>query len=203
MKNIENFLSESERLEILKFIDSLNIEFDITNKHIIEVASKLKGQSWMFDISKTQLSSNLSNFQSSNNVSDIKLPDIFFNLLDRISKTLKINKDNVFLQILSQTPGGLIHPHYDSALDGYITYKCNISVESEDFQLFVGDDILNISSGDLYCFEASLYKHWTNPLKKGRIILSYGIILPYKDMGRNDDCPRVRLSKRIINSFQK
>lgn len=202
MKKIKKFFSDNERSEILKFIDSLDKESDLTNKHIIEVASKLKGQSWMFDISKTQLSTELSKFQSSNNLMDIELPEIFQILLNRISEKLEININNVFLQILNQKPGGLIYPHYDSALDGYITYKCNISVESEDFQLFVGDDILNISSGDLYCFEASLYKHWTNPLKKRRIILSYGIILPYNDMGRNDECHRVRLSKRIIKYFQ-
>lgn len=202
MKKIKKFFSDNERSEILKFINSLDKESDLTNKHIIEVSSKLKGQSWMFDISKTKLSTELSKFQSSNNLMDIELPEIFQILLNRISEKLKINKDNVFLQILNQKPGGLIYPHYDSALDGYITYKCNVSIESEDFQLFVGDDILNISSGDLYCFEASLYKHWTNPLKKRRIILSYGIILPYKDMGRNDECHRVRLSKRIVKYFQ-
>jgi len=54
----------------------------------------------------------------------------------------------------------------------------------------------------MYCFEASLYKHWTKEFKSRRVFLSFGFILPYKILGRTEDDPRVRLSKRIEKHFQ-
>jgi hypothetical protein len=203
MKKINNFIFNNEKSEIISFIENIDIQSNIENKHINEVASKLNGDSFMFDITKTDLSKKLSTYQSSENLIGNDIPYLFIEILDRISKKLNIKKDNVFLQILNQDSGGYIYPHYDSAIDGYITYKCNICVVGDDYELFVGDDILNISQGDLYCFEASLYKHWTNPFNSRRIILSYGFILPYTDLGRDENDPRVRLSKRILKYFQK
>lgn len=202
MKKISNFISDNEKSEILRFVNSLNTKPHITNKHISEVASKLNGQSWMFDISKTEISTKLSKFQSSDNLVNIELPDIFQTLINRISKTLDISQDNVFCQILNQDSGGLIYPHYDSSIDGYITYKCNISVQSEKYTLYIGDNSLDVTQSDLYCFEASLYKHWTEEFKNQRVIVSYGFILPYSDLGRSDEDYRVRLSKRIVKYFQ-
>jgi len=203
MKKINNFIFNNEKSEIISFIENIDIQSNIENKHINEVASKLNGDSFMFDITKTDLSKKLSTYQSSENLIGNDIPYLFIEILDRISKKLNIKKDNVFLQILNQDSGGYIYPHYDSAIDGYITYKCNICVVGDDYELFVGDDILNISQGDLYCFEASLYKHWTNPFNSRRIILSYGFILPYTDLGRDENDPRVRLSKRILKYFQE
>lgn len=203
MKKISQFISDSDKLEILSFVNTLNLDIEIKNEHINTVASKLNGSSYMFDITKTKLSNQLSSFQSSENLIDTNLPEIFTDLLNRISAVNQISKDNVFLQILNQKSGGLIHPHYDSAADGYITYKCNICVESDDYRLYVGDDFIDVSQGDLYCFEASLYKHWTEPFKNKRVILSYGFILPYSELDRTENDPRVRLSKRIEKYFQK
>jgi hypothetical protein len=99
--------------------------------------------------------------------------------------------------------GGVITPHYDTSIDGYINYKCNISVLSEDYTLNVDKDVIDVSERDLYSFEASLYKHWTeNKFTKRRILLSYGFGLTYEQLGRNDNDPRVRLSKRINRYFQ-
>lgn len=202
MTKIEKYISDIEVNEILSFVRSLNVRKEIRNKHINSVASKLNGDSHMFDITKTNMSKELSAFQSSGNVIDMELPDIFSKILNRICSELRIPKDNVFLQVLNQEKGGVIHPHYDSAINGYITFKCNMCIQSEEYQIFVGDDIFNIKQGDLYCFEASLYKHWTLPLTSSRVILSWGFILPYHLLGRNESDPRVRLSKRIINYFQ-
>ena len=98
--------------------------------------------------------------------------------------------------------GGKINPHYDASLDGYINYKCNISVLSEDYNFFIGDDSLNVESTDLYGFEASLFKHWTNEFNSRRVFLSFGFVLKYEDLGRDINDPRVRLSRRIENYFQ-
>lgn len=202
MKKLTGFISDSEKKEILLFVNSLNIQLSVTNKHISEVATKLNGQSYMFDITKTELSNRLAKFQSSDNLIDCDLPEVFQTLLTRISTGLNINTNNVFCQILDQQSGGYIHPHYDSSLDGFITYKCNISVQSEDYKLYVGDGVIEVSEKSLYCFEASLYKHWTEPFKEKRVIVSFGFILPYSDLGRSDSDYRVRLSKRIIKYFQ-
>lgn len=199
---IENFISSSEKKEIIDFIEILSINSKIDNIHINKVASKLNGDSFMFDVTKTEKSSKLSSYQSSNNLVETELPQLFLNILNRISKELNINKDNVFLQILNQEIGGYIYPHYDSSIDGYITYKCNICVLGDNYQLFVDDEIIDIKEKDLYTFEASLYKHWTEPFKNKRIIISYAFILPYVDLDRTEEDPRVRLSKRILKYFQ-
>jgi hypothetical protein len=69
--------------------------------------------------------------------------------------------------------------------------------------LNVDKEIFDIQQSDLYCFEASLFKHWTEKeFNSKRILLSYGFILPYADLCRTEDDYRVRLSKRIEKYFQ-
>jgi hypothetical protein len=200
---INEFITIEEKEEIISFVNSINYKPKFTNEHIKEVADKLCGASYMFDITKTNVSSYLSNFQSSNNICDHKLTDIFYIIMNRISDKLYIPTDNVFLQILDMDRGGIITPHYDTSIDGYINYKCNISVLSEDYTLNVDKDVIDVSERDLYSFEASLYKHWTeNKFTERRILLSYGFGLTYEQLGRNDNDPRVRLSKRINKYFQ-
>ena len=78
-----------------------------------------------------------------------------------------------------------------------------MSVLSEDFNIFIGENTLSVNQKDLYCFEASLYKHWTNQFNSRRVMLSFGFIIPYEIMGRSESDPRVRLSKRIEKYFQR
>ena len=37
--------------------------------------------------------------------------------------------------------GGKINPHYDASIDGYINYKCNISVLSDRYDFFIDNDL--------------------------------------------------------------
>jgi hypothetical protein len=76
-------------------------------------------------------------------------------------------------------------------------------VLSENYDFFVGDESINIEKTDLYAFEASLYKHWTNEFNSRRILLSFGFVLPYEVLNRTENEPRVRLSKRIGRYFQQ
>ncbi len=101
--------------------------------------------------------------------------------------------------------GITIHPELanDVSKDGYINYKCNISVLAEDYNFYVDKDILRISASDMYCFEASLYKHWTDEFLSRRIFLSIGFLTPYNILGRSEDDPNIRLSKRIEKYFMK
>lgn len=203
IKIIRNFLSPREICELVEYIDCLGLESQVENIHISAVANELKGKSLMFDLSKTDVSKYLSNFQSSNNVHECNLPNIFFDILDRISTSLQISKENVFLQIIDQSKGGKIIPHYDTGYPGFINYKCNISPLCEEYSVYVGDDIIKVSNGDLYSFEASLYKHWTGEFTHRRILLSYGFAIKYGELGRDNLDPRVRMSERIQKYFQK
>jgi hypothetical protein len=157
----------------------------------------------MFDISNTPLTNYITKFQSISDVSKEGLPSFIFKIIDRISEEFNFPKDNVFLQAVDMNKGGKINPHYDASVDGYVNYKCNISVLSEDYDLFLDKESIKIQQTDLYGFEASLYKHWTNEFNSRRVFLSFGFVLKYEDVGRTINDPRVRLSKRIEKYFQK
>ena len=199
----KNFITKDEVNQIVNWIDSVNHNGNDSNHHLTELSKTLNGKSYIFDISKTPLTNYITKFQSISDVSNETLPEIIYKIIDRISKKFNFPKDNVFLQAVDMNKGGKINPHYDASLDGYINYKCNISVLSEDYNFFIGDDSLNVESTDLYGFEASLFKHWTNEFNSRRVFLSFGFVLKYEDLGRDINDPRVRLSKRIEKYFQQ
>jgi len=199
----KNFISKDETNQIVTWLDSVNHTGDDSNYHLTELSKVLKGKSYMFNISNTPLTDYITKFQSISDVSKEPLPDFIYNIIDRISKEFNYPKDNIFLQAVDMNKGGKINPHYDASIDGYVIYKCNISVLSEDYDLFLDKDTIKIQETDLYGFEASLYKHWTNEFNSRRVFLSFGFILKYEDVGRTINDPRVRLSKRIEKYFQK
>jgi hypothetical protein len=199
----KNFITKDESNQIVTWLDSVNHTGDDSNYHLTELSKVLKGKSCIFDISNTSLTNYITKFQSISDVSNDPLPDFIYNIIDRISKEFNYPKDNIFLQAVDMNKGGKINPHYDASIDGYVIYKCNISVLSEDYDLFLDKDSIKIQETDLYGFEASLYKHWTNEFNSRRVFLSFGFILKYEDVGRTINDPRIRLSKRIEKYFQK
>ena len=203
-KIVNNFISIDEKNEIVNFIDSItSSDKDIEDSHVSYIAKKLNGNSYMFDISKNEITKSITSFQSGNSVVNIELPNIIHDIIERICKSLSIERENIFLQILDMNKGGIIKPHYDFGYEGYITYKCNISIQSDDYEFIVGDDKLKVKELDLYCFEASLYKHYTlKEFSNRRVLLSFGFAIPYNKLDRNESDPRVRLSHRIQKYFQ-
>jgi hypothetical protein len=199
----KNFITKNEVNQIVQWVDSVNHTGDDSNYHLSELSKTLKGKSCIFDISNTTLTNYITKFQSISDVSNDPLPDFIHVIIDRISNEINLPKENIFLQAVDMNKGGKINPHYDASLDGYVNYKCNISVLSEDYDFYVGDEVVKIEETDLYCFEASLYKHWTNEFNSRRIFLSFGFVLTYDDVNRNINDPRVRLSRRIESHFQK
>ncbi len=199
----KKFISKDEVHQIVNWIDSVNHTGNDSNYHLSELSKELKGKSCIFDISNTPLTNYITKFQSISDVSQDILPEFIYNIIDRISKEFNFPKDNIFLQAVDMNKGGKINPHYDASINGYINYKCNISVLSENYDLFIGDDSINIEQTDLYGFEASLYKHWTNEFNSRRVFLSFGFIVPYDVVGRSENDPRVRLSQRIQKYFQQ
>ncbi len=202
-KIINNFITDEEVKNILLWVDEIDHIPNTNHHHIVEVRKDLKGYSHMYDISKTDLTKFVTEKQSGDDVVQIKLPEIFNEILKKISKTVEIPIDNSYLQIVDMNKGGTIKAHYDIGIDGYINYKCNISVLSDSYELNVDKHVFKINPKDLYCFEASLYKHWTEKeFNSRRVLLSYGFLIPYEKLGRNENDPRVRLSKRIQKYFQ-
>lgn len=199
-----NFLQEDEKFAMIEYVNTINHKSKADNVHLSHLIDKIRGNSHMYDISKTEITKEITSFQSGgNDVMKEELPQVFHSLIDRISETINLPLSNSFLQIVDMDEGGIIGGHYDAASDGYINYKCNISVLAEDYEFTIDSETLNIKEGDLYCFEASLYKHWTNkPFTSRRILLSFGFMLPYETLGRTINDPRVRLSRRIKRIFQ-
>ena len=202
-KIVKSFISNDEVSQIVNWVDSLNPKEGDPNYHLSEISKELNGKSYIIDISNTEITNYITNFQSITNVSKEKLPNFIHNIIDRISKEFGFPKNNIFVQAVDMNKGGKISPHYDASIDGYVNYKCNISVLSDDYDLFLDKDVIKIQKTDLYGFEASLYKHWTNEFNSRRVFLSFGFILPYEVLGRGESDVRVRLSKRIERYFQK
>lgn len=203
-KHFSDFLTDYEKQEIIKYVNSIDHKSKAENAHLSHLIDKLKGNSHMYDISKTEATREITLYQSGgNDIVNEQLPELFYTLIDRITKVVEIPKENIFLQIVDMQKGGIIGEHYDAASDGYINYKCNISVLGEDYTFVIDNQELCVKEKDLYCFEASLFKHWTlKPFTSRRILLSFGFVLPYEILGRNESDPRVRLSKRIKKMFQ-
>ena len=199
----KKFISKDEVNQIVNWIDSVNHSGNDSNHHLTELSKTLNGKSYMFDISNTPLTNYITKFQSISDVSKEGLPSFIFNMIDRISEEFNFPKDNIFLQAVDMNKGGKINPHYDASVDGYINYKCNVSVLSEDYELFLDKGSIKIQETDLYGFEASLYKHWTNEFNSRRVFLSFGFLIPYSTTGRDKNDPRVRLSQRIQKYFQQ
>jgi len=199
----KKFITNDEVTQIVNWIDSVNHIGNDSNHHLTELSKVLNGKSFIFDISNTPLTNYITKFQSISDVSQDPLPDFIYDIIDRISKEFNFPKDNIFLQAVDMNKGGKINPHYDASFDGYINYKCNISVLSNDYNFFIDNDSINVEQTDLYGFEASLYKHWTNEFNSRRVFLSFGFVLKYEDLGRDINDPRVRLSKRIEKYFQQ
>jgi hypothetical protein len=202
-KIIENFISDDEVKQIIDWVDSLNPENGDPNYHLSEISKSLRGKSCIIDVSNTDITNYITNFQSVSKVSKQEIPQIIKILFERISKENNLPLDNIFIQAVDMKKGGKIQPHYDASIDGYINYKCNISVLSEDYKIFIDGSSPVIKQKDLYCFEASLYKHWTEEFNSRRVFLSFGFIVPYSVVGRTETDPRVRLSQRITKYFQK
>ncbi len=199
----KKFISKNEVNQIVGWIDSVNHSGNDSNHHLTELSKTLNGKSYIFDISNTPLTNYITKFQSISDVSDEPIPNFIHNIIDKISKEFNFPKDNIFLQAVDMNKGGKINPHYDASIDGYVNYKCNISVLSEEYELFLDKESIKIQETDLYGFEASLYKHWTNEFNSRRVFLSFGFVLPYEVLNRTENDPRVRLSKRIEKYFQQ
>lgn len=201
-KKIENFISDSQVEKIIVWTKSLNHSYKKPNHHLNEISKALNGNSFIFDISNNEITNYITEYQSIGQIFYNKPPQFILNLQKKIANLFQFDLDNSFLQVVNMNKGGEVSPHYDASVDGFINYKCNLSVLSEDYYFFVDTDKFLVKNKDLYCFEASLFKHKTERFNSERIMLSFGFMIPYHKMNRSESDPRVRLSKRIKKYFQ-
>jgi hypothetical protein len=201
-KIVKSFISEDERKSVVDWVDSLNQSGQASNKHMERLAESLKGKALMFNQSKNELTNYISNFQAISDVNTDEVPKFILDIQSRIANHFNFPMDNIFFQAVDMPKSGSIGVHYDASLTGFVNYKCNLSILSDDYNFYIDKETLGISQGDLYGFEASLYKHWTDEFKSRRVFLSFGFILPYHILNRESDEPRVRLSQRIEKYFQ-
>jgi hypothetical protein len=201
-KLIKNFISRAECASIVSWVDQLSPEASSPNHHLRALSESVNGKSMVFDLSCTSISSYIANFQKIHGVRQGGVPDFVMSIIDRAAELVDLPKDHLFLQVVDMQKGGKIDAHYDAAVEGYINYKCNISVRSEDYDFKIDRTSIKISERDMYCFEASLYRHWTDRFNSRRVLLSIGLVVPYTATGRDSADPRVRLSRRIEKYFQ-
>lgn len=200
-KIVRNFISDEEIKLIKEWVEELNFIEKEPNIHLDSVSKSLNGLPHMFDISNNDITNYITKFQSISSSNDSELPSFIISILNRISNTINIPLENMFLQVIDMKKGGKIKPHYDASYDGYINYKCNISVISDKYDFYIGDESIEVNQSDLYCFEASLFKHWSDEFVNDRILLSFGFLVPYSYTGRTINDPLVRLSNRIKKYF--
>lgn len=202
-KIIKNFITKEESSLITQWVNELNFIGRESNVHLESVGKSLKGQSHMFDISNTDITNYVTTFQSLSEINKNQLPSFIVDLNNRIAAVMNLPQDHIFLQVIDMKSGGKIKAHYDASVKGYINFKCNISVVSEDYKFYIDKHSIDVEQGDLYCFEASLFKHWSDEFQYDRILLSFGFMIPYSDLGRDINDPYVRMSNRIEKYFMK
>jgi hypothetical protein len=204
-KLIKDFISTTEQTEVLNYgeLQQDVVYENIENIHVKAVNEQIKGSSITCDMTGTEISKAAAKYQGDTTCVPF-VPELFYNIKDRISNEIGINKEHVFFQFLQLKSGGAVPMHYDVSAPGYITYKCNIPVIGpETDEVYIDKSIFSFPMLSLYCFEANLYKHWANACAQKRIILSYGFIVPYADLGWKESDGRVRLSNKLWKIFIK
>jgi hypothetical protein len=199
-----SFVDREEMSVLLELVRGMDRPVaNVENEHIRTVGEGLMGESHIYDISGTRESGYLAGFQSSGNTLEVSLlPPELVSMSERVAEAAGVPPVNRFLQVVRMGAGGIIRRHYDTSMPGLVNFKCNLSLMSEDYIINVDKTRISVSEGDLYCFEASLYPHWSGTFTMPRVLLSYGFGVPYADLGLEESDPRVRLSERIYKVFQ-
>jgi hypothetical protein len=196
----DNFIHSSVANEILKYSPPETAS-GIKSVHVRDLYEATKGYTVLCDLTKTEVSKEISKLQGDATVVDA-VPDIFADLANKIGSKLSISTEHVFVQYIKVGKNGKVGKHYDVGLPGHVTYKCNICVDGpQNDVIYVGKEKFVINNYDLYCFEANLFKHWMDAREETRTHLSYGFLLPYESLGLDSDSPRARLSNRIFKAY--
>jgi hypothetical protein len=202
LKIVHDFLNATDCIGYAHFGYSMQpSRTAIENEHIRKINDLTKGWTVLCDFSHTEITESIVRFQGDATIVP-EVPTVFRELGNRISQTIGVSNEHSFFQFISLGSDGKVSTHYDAGIPGYVTYKCNICLDGPDIDaIFIDKSPVTIQPGDLYCFEANLYKHWMESNPKPRVHLSYGFIVPIETLGWSPDSPRVRLSNRIWKAF--
>lgn len=199
MKIVKDFITNSHRESILDWI--LNTTFASqghNRKNSESISNELNGFTALYDFSKTELSKYIAEFHGE--YIDEEPPQLLIDLKNQIA----FSDEHAYVQVIVLNKNGKIIPHYDASVNGYINYKCNIVIDGPVNDIIYVNKVPNVvNKGDLYCFEASLYKHWLEPVDSRRVVLSFGYLVTCDSLGWDKDAPRMKLSNRIMNKVVK
>lgn len=113
-------------------------------------------------------------------------PEIVYKVFDRISELLNIQhlkksvvgggKNGVVVSCIY--PGGNVHLHTDPPENGNQILRCNVMTQSPESggELFINNQKINISVGDLHCYLPSYNPHYVTTVKGNtpRIMWMFG-----------------------------
>lgn len=201
-KYIENFITEEERKEMHEWV----INHKVVEPHDIPEATRcihddnmnedgtINGWSQGFCFSNTEVS--LSTFKYNGKDVEIdSVPLLFWQLRDRIAKTIEVPKTHSFMSIWRMYKGAFMRPHYDPVYPGYVLMKANICVLSpNNNQVVINKECRKLEERSLNAMEVSLYKHEVKPIQGERINFCYGFVIPCEVLGWDLGCTRVRRS---------
>jgi hypothetical protein len=81
--------------------------------------------------------------------------------------------------------GAFVHPHIDSAPDGFVHTRCNVMLKKPEQggnPVLDGEEI-DVEEGDLWLCLASMELHSSTPIKGGeRLIFSFGGLVPVEQI---------------------
>lgn len=197
IRQVVNFISESERISLLDIIERHNHNNTILNDHIRSVNSKTNGYSVTYDISKSNKSQAITKFQGDSTVID-DIDRSLIELSDKIIELLDIKSVDRFLQLIMLGENGEVPPHYDAGFRGYSTYKCNISVLGTLNLMISGSECV-LRQNDLQSFDANIYKHSVHASRTRRAVVSFGFLIPYSQLNIRQS--RMKLGDKISKKF--
>jgi len=196
---INGIISDVEQSDIIQWVNNFRpASTPATNVQSKNISDGLNGYSVLFQLTNTDLVKQVIDYQGEKAIE--QPPEFLIVLKDRlVNEVDDIDGVHVFVQVIVLNPGGEITPHYDASVLGYINYKCNVFVECPNPDtVYVDKEAQIVRPKGLVCFESSLYKHWMDVASTRRVVLSYGFMVKYENLGFTLDSPRVKLSNKIM-----
>jgi hypothetical protein len=107
-RHFKNFIDDEETTQIVDWVSGLDFSIGKPNYHLDKLSKSLNGGSVMFDISKTDLTNYITEFQSISSVIKSEIPQFIYTLRSKISAQLEIPVDHSFLQVVDMSIGGKV-----------------------------------------------------------------------------------------------
>lgn len=207
---IHDFVSPHEQATLISWVTTLREKFGkqaiVENDHLRRLQESINGFSVMYLFTETPVMRLFAKtITDSNLIEDVHA--LCREVQSRVKNELKYPEmdQHNYLQVMWMGPGGHVKPHYDPSPPGYVNCRANLYLSSyEGDCLHIDKETISLHERDLYCFEPSLYKHWTDPTTvEQRISICFGFLLPYESLGVDPASSRVRFSQKVWNKYLK